>query len=85
MNGHVYRLAEGNFGGFFGWANLTLRNTGGYLGMSDSPGLADMRVVDMYRAENGKLAENWVFIDLLHYLDMQGLNVLARNAEVLIP
>ena len=37
-----------------------------------------MRVVDIYRAEDGKLAENWVFIDLLHYLNMQGLDVLER-------
>jgi hypothetical protein len=24
FNGHICRLAEGHFGGFFGWANLTL-------------------------------------------------------------
>jgi hypothetical protein len=78
FNGHLCRLAEGNFGGFFGWANLTLRNAGGYLGMTAGPGLADMRVVDIYRAADGKLAENWIFIDILHYLNMQGLDVLAR-------
>lgn len=82
FNGHLCRIAEGNFGGFFGWANLTLRNAGGYLGMTGGPGLADMRVVDIYRAQDGKLAENWIFIDLLHYLNMQGLDVLARNATV---
>ena len=38
--------------------------------------------MDMYREADGKLAENWVFIDLLHYLAQQGLDVLARNAEV---
>lgn len=78
FNGHVARLAEGEFGGFFGWPNLTVRNAGGYLGMTAGPGPADMRVVDMYRAEEGKIAENWVFIDVLHYLNMQGLDVLGR-------
>jgi SnoaL-like domain len=78
FNGHLCRLAEGHFGGFFGWANLTLRNSGGYMGMTASPGPADMRVVDIYREQDGKLAENWVFIDLLHYLNMQGLDVLHR-------
>ena len=82
FNGHIAKIAEGDFGGFFGWANLTLRNSGGYMGMPASPGAADMRVIDMYRAENGKLAENWIFIDMLHYLAMQGLDVLARMDAV---
>lgn len=82
FNGHLCRLAEGDFGGFFGWANLTLRNSGGYLGMTAGPGAADMRVVDMYRVQDGKLAENWIFIDILHYLAMQGLDVLKRMDAV---
>ena len=82
FNGHLCRLAEGDFGGFFGWPNLTLKNSGGYLGMTAGPGTADMRVVDMYRAQDGKLAENWIFIDILHYLHMQGLDVLARMSDI---
>jgi hypothetical protein len=82
FNGHIAKLAERDFGGFFGWANLTLRNAGGYLGMTAGPGAADMRVIDMYRVENGKLAENWIFIDILHYLNMQGLDVLKRMEAV---
>ncbi len=76
-NGHICRMAEGNFGGFFGWANLTVTNAGGYLGMpAGEP--AEMRVVDMYRRDGDKLAENWIFIDILHFLAMQGLDVLER-------
>ncbi|WP_411889216.1 nuclear transport factor 2 family protein [Yoonia sp. SDW83-1] len=76
-NGHICRLAEGNFGGFFGWANLTVTNAGGYMGLpAGTP--ADMRVVDMYRRDGDKLAENWIFIDILHFLNMQGLDVLGR-------
>jgi hypothetical protein len=82
FNGHVAKIAEGDFGGFFGWPNLTLRNAGGYMGMTAGPGSADMRVIDMYRAENGKLAENWIFIDILHFLAMQGLDVLKRMDAV---
>lgn len=66
FNGHRCRLAEGSFGSFFGWANLTVTNAGGFMGMPAGPGPADMRVVDMYRVADGKLAENWIFIDLLH-------------------
>lgn len=78
FNGHIAKVAEGNFGGFFGWANLTLKNAGGYMGMTGGGSPADMRVVDMYRRCGDKLAENWIFIDILHFLDMQGLDVLGR-------
>ena len=37
-----------------------------------------MRVVDMYRRDGDKLAENWIFIDILHFLAMQGNDVLGR-------
>jgi predicted SnoaL-like aldol condensation-catalyzing enzyme len=50
--------------------------------MTAGPGSADMRVIDMYRVEDGKLAENWIFIDILHYLNMQGLDVLKRMDAV---
>jgi len=82
FNGHLCRLAEGHFGGFFGWANLTLTNSGGYLGMTGGPGPSEMRVVDLYRVQDGKLAENWIFIDILHYLAKQGLDVLGRMEAI---
>ncbi len=82
FNGHLCKMAEGHFGGFFGWANLTLQNAGGYLGMTAGPGPSEMRVVDLYREQDGKLAENWIFIDILHYLALQGLDVLGRMASI---
>lgn len=81
-NGHVARLAEGNYCGFFGWPNLNNRNKGGFLGLPASPISAPMRVVDIYRREGEKLAENWIFIDLLHYLSEQGLDVLERMRQI---
>lgn len=85
FNGHIARFAEGNYACFFGWANLTNTATGGFLGMTGNTTRADMRVVDVYRREGDKLAENWVFIDLLHYLSMQGLDVLQRLRKTLLP
>jgi hypothetical protein len=82
FNGHLCRMAEGNFGGFFGWANLTVFNSGGFLGMTKGPGPSEMRVVDLYRIADGKLAENWIFIDILNYLAVQGLDVLARMQRI---
>jgi hypothetical protein len=37
-----------------------------------------MRVVDIYRRDGDKLAEIWVFIDMLHFLKMQGHDVPMR-------
>ena len=39
---------------------------------------ADMRVVDVYRRDGDKLAENWVLIDIPYWLLQQGLDVLER-------
>ncbi|MEL7090345.1 MAG: ester cyclase [Pseudomonadota bacterium] len=78
FNGHICRMAEGTYGGFFGWPNLTMECTGPYLGLPPSGKKADMRVVDFYRRDGDKLAENWIFIDMLHFLNMQGLDVLAQ-------
>lgn len=77
FNGHVARLAEGNYGGFFGWPNLTLSMSGGFMGLPATDVRADMRVIDIYRRDGDKLAENWIFIDMLHFLLMQGIDVLA--------
>ncbi|OED39373.1 polyketide cyclase [Chromatiales bacterium (ex Bugula neritina AB1)] len=80
FNGHIARLTEGNYGGFFGWPNLSLTPLGGYMGLPKGP-RADMRVVDIYRRDGDKLAENWIFIDILHFLNMQGLDILGRLQE----
>ena len=82
FNGHIARFAEGNYCGFFGWPNLTNKNKGGFLGLPKSDVEAEMRVVDIYRREGDKLAENWVYIDILYYLYQQGLDVLGRMREM---
>ncbi len=78
--GHICRFAEGSYAGFFGWPNLTHEPTGGFLGLPAGP-RCEMRVVDIYRREGDKLAENWVFIDLLWWLKQQGIDVLERARE----
>ena len=66
----------------FGWPNLTLENKGGFMGMPATGQNGDMRVIDMYRRDGDKLAENWIFIDLLHFWHMQGVDILKRTVEV---
>jgi len=79
FNGHVCRFAEGNYAGFFGWPNLTNTATGGFMGLPASNIPADMRVVDIYRRQGDKLAENWVLIDLPYWLKQQGVDILERT------
>ena len=52
------------------------------MGLPTSERRTEMRVVDVYRREGDKLAENWIFIDLLHFLTLQGLDVLGRMREI---
>jgi len=81
FNGHLCRVAEGKFGGFFGWPNLTLTPSGGFMGMPATGKPGDMRVIDMYRREGDKLTENWIFIDFLHFWHQQGVDILAQISE----
>jgi len=82
FHGHVCRFAEGKYAGWFGWPNLTMKARGSFLGMPACHRRVEMRVVDMYRREGDRLAENWVFIDLLYFLKQQGLDVLERTKQV---
>lgn len=81
FHGHVARVAEGDFAAWFGWPNLTMKSGGGFLGLPASDRLGEMRVVDVYRREGDKLAENWIFIDILHFLSCLGVNVLERMQQ----
>lgn len=85
FNGHIARFAEGNYACFFGWPNLMNTPKGGFLGLPGGNVKADMRVVDVYRREGDKLAENWVIIDLLYWLKQQGVDVLARTKSIVNP
>ena len=76
FNGHLCRISEGDFGGFFGWPNLTLTPSKTFMGIKTAPKSSEMRVIDMYRREGNKLTENWVFIDLLHFWKILGVDIL---------
>ena len=79
---HICRLAEGHYGGFFGWPNFNAKPSGGFMGMPATNKTGDFRVIDIYRREGNKLAENWIFIDLLHFWKQQGVDILTRLASL---
>lgn len=79
---HLCRMAEGHYGGFFGWPNFTARPRGGFMGMPATNKPGEFRVIDVYRRDGDKLAENWVFIDLLYFWKQQGVDILARTTDI---
>ena len=72
---HIARLAEGHYGGFFGWPNFTARSAGGFMGLPECEVAGEFRVIDIYRRAGDKLVENWVFIDLLHFFKTSGVEL----------
>ena len=47
--GHIARIAEGHYSGFFGWPNFIAKPTGGFMGLAPSEKLCEFRVIDIYR------------------------------------
>lgn len=70
--GHVARLAEGHYGGFFGWPNFSAVQSGPFLGFDATGKRCSFTVIDIYRRAGNRLAENWVFIDMPAFLDQIG-------------
>ena len=48
------------------------------MGLPATGKVGEFRVIDIYRRSENKLAENWIFIDLLHFCKQQGFDVLAQ-------
>ena len=44
--------------------------------------IGEMRVVDLYRRDKDKIAENWILIDHLHFLKCVGIDLLERNKKL---
>ena len=83
FGGHILSSAEDDLGGWFGWPNLIMKSTGGYLGLASKSDIeSEMRVVDLYRRDGDKIAENWIFIDHLHFLKILGIDLLERNKTI---
>ncbi len=72
-------LRSGHYGGFFGWPNFTARLTGPFMGREPTGEVSEFRVIDIYRRRGDKLAENWIFIDLLHFWKLLGVDYLGQG------
>jgi predicted ester cyclase len=76
------RVAEGTYCAWTGWPSLEATHLGdGWLGLPATNEPVTMRVMDFWRREGEKLAENWVFIDLIDLLDQIGIDIFERVRE----
>jgi predicted ester cyclase len=67
------RIAEGEYVAASGYQDAT--HTGDWLGIPASGKRVRVRYMDIWRVEGGKLAENWVLIDILDFLEQLGYDV----------
>ncbi len=76
---HVVRVGDGNFVVTGGWPSVRATHTGhGWLGLPATGKPVEMRVMDFYRTENGRIAENWIPIDIIDVLRQLGVDVFER-------
>jgi predicted ester cyclase len=79
---HKCRIGEGAYVGSTGWPSVRATHAGGgFLGLPPTGRRIGMRVMDFWRCDGERLAENWVFIDLLDLLLQMGVDVLGRHAS----
>jgi predicted ester cyclase len=77
-------FAEGDFVCFY--AALDCTPKGGFLGLPGGGENIHMRGdIDIYYCKDGKILENWCFIDLPFWLKQQGLDIFKRTANILNP
>lgn len=77
---HRARIAEGSLVASTGWPSIRATHAGdGWLGLPGTGRAVTMRVMDFWRAEGDRLAENWVMIDMIHLLRQLGVDLLAPD------
>ena len=75
-------FGDGNYVGVTGWPNMRQTIThDGWMGIAPSNKKINLRSLDFWRLENGKIRENWVLVDLLHIYNQIGVDVFARLSE----
>lgn len=76
---HRSRIGERAYVASTGWPSIKATHLGGgFLGLPPTGKPITMRVMDFWRAEDGRLKENWVFIDLIDLCRQLDLDIFAR-------
>ena len=75
---HFLRMADGNYCCLGGWPSLNMVQVKTFMGQPPGDQRVYMRVCDFWRRDGDQLAENWVFVDILHFLLQLEYDVLAH-------
>jgi predicted ester cyclase len=76
---HYCRIGDGDYAAVSGWPSMTMTHAGDYLGIKATGKPLTLRVMDFYRCENGKIAENWVFLDYGDLLEQMGVRLFDKT------
>ncbi len=75
-------FGDRNYAAVTGWPNMIQTVThDGWMGIAPSGKRIEMRSLDFWRLQNGKIRENWVLVDLLHVYDQLDVDVFRRMRE----
>ncbi|MEM9442175.1 MAG: ester cyclase [Pseudomonadota bacterium] len=75
-------FGDGNYAAVTGWPNMIQTvSHDGWLGIAPSGKRIEMRSLDFWRLEEGRIRENWVMVDLLHAYQQIGVDVFHRMRE----
>lgn len=75
-------FAENNYCAVTGWPNMIQTiSDGGWMGIAPAGKSVELRSLDFWRVENGRIRENWVLVDLLDLYRQIGVDVFARLRE----
>ena len=78
VDSYVNIIAEGNYVAMGGWPHMSATHSGNnWMGLPASNRSLTIRVMDFWRRENDLLMENWVSIDIIHFLLQMGHDVFA--------
>ena len=79
---HRARFGNGDFVASTGWPSITATHKGdGWLGLEATGRQITMRVMDVWRAQNGMLVENWVMIDIPELLQQFDIDVFDAQSS----
>ena len=78
---HFARFGDGPFAASGGWPSMTMTHRGPYLGVHPTGAALTLRVMDFWRIaeEDGRIAENWVLLDLLDLFLQMGRDLIAES------
>ncbi len=81
---HVANVGDGDFVVTGGWPSVVATHSGpDWLNTGPTGKQIAMRVMDFYRVDGNKIAENWVPIDIVDILRQMNVDVFARLQHLL--